>query len=413
MDDNQFELHIGTAKVDITPEFPVPLAGYTHFKHPFEGISERLYLRFLYLEQRENAQPVGRALLVSADLVWWGPERIPHLYRELKQRWGLESSSIIFHATHNHSGPQTSEVLGYGIADPAYISYLESQLFEGVRMAMQELEPVSVERGNGQCSLGIYRRKLIDGKIEFAPNEEGPTDPEVSVICFRSLNDNGIKAVLVHYACHPTTKASNIISSEFSGVAMNRIEESLGGEATALFLQGCSGDIRPAIIKDGRFYRGDERDIDRLATTLAHEVLSILQAPMERQPLGGWTARKAAVKLPFQYGSAQRLPDEDKHGILEMTLLTIAKDVSLLTMNAEISVEYGLRIKKKYRKTVLPVPYSNGMVGYVCTAGQIEEGGYEPAVSYANYGLPAPYGAEVEELIHSEVDRLIKQGSGI
>jgi hypothetical protein len=56
---------------------------------------------------------------------------------------------------------------------------------------------------------------------------------------------------------------------------------------------------------------------------------------------------------------------------------------------------------------VLPVGYSNGMVGYVTTARQIEEGGYEPVESSRYYGLPAPFAPEIEPILESAIASIV------
>jgi hypothetical protein len=49
-----------------------------------------------------------------------------------------------------------------------------------------------------------------------------------------------------------------------------------------------------------------------------------------------------------------------------------------------------LYIKQLSQGGTLPLGYSNGMVGYVPTAAQIAEGGYEGDSSSVSFGLPAP-----------------------
>ncbi|WP_010282114.1 hypothetical protein [Bacillus timonensis] len=44
-------LQLGTAKIDITPLHPVPLAGFESRKDNFEGVLHPLYARILLFEQ--------------------------------------------------------------------------------------------------------------------------------------------------------------------------------------------------------------------------------------------------------------------------------------------------------------------------------------------------------------------------
>jgi len=51
---------------------------------------------------------------------------------------------MLFHATHNHSGPQTSDQFtpSLGPLDAKYIETLKEQIIVGVRNALQNLELV-------------------------------------------------------------------------------------------------------------------------------------------------------------------------------------------------------------------------------------------------------------------------------
>ena len=51
------------------------------------GVSHPLYARVLLFEEGERSNK-RRALLVSADLIWWGEEQVERLRDCLKARWG-------------------------------------------------------------------------------------------------------------------------------------------------------------------------------------------------------------------------------------------------------------------------------------------------------------------------------------
>jgi hypothetical protein len=426
MKDNQLKL--GTAKIDITPAHALPLAGFKDRAGSFEGVDHRLYARIFYYEKESSA---GRrsALLVTADLIWWGDDRVESLRSLLSERYGLDLSSIILHATHTHSGPQTSMryTPSLGLMDAIYVRQLEEKLLAGVEVARSRLEPVSIHRGTGHCGFGIHRRKKVDGVIVMAPNESGPTDPEVSVVRF--CGENGkTKAVLVHFTCHPTTTIDNRISSEFPGVAMELIERSLGGEAVAGYLQGCCGDIRPNLVRNDDFFRGSDADVRVLGTELAEVVLDVLKRPMRALKAASLISKRLHVPLRYR-----KLPDLDELNersagtgtlgewsrlllcekdrlkesmLIELGLVELADGLSLLSMNGEVVVEYGLFVKEQFAGQVLPVAYSNGMIGYVPTARQAEEGGYEAKESHYYFGLPSPFHPSLEAAIRAGILKL-------
>ena len=132
------------------------------------------------------------------------PTKWPGCGASLHQKYGFDLSSVVIHATHNHSGPQTSDWFApsLGIFEPEYGGLLERALFQGVEAAWDCREIVSVERGFGQCGFAISRRKPSGSQILMAPNAEGPLDREVSVIRF-AARSGATKALLVHYAVIP------------------------------------------------------------------------------------------------------------------------------------------------------------------------------------------------------------------
>lgn len=384
---------MGAAKIDITPVSPVPLAGFASRVGVSSGVSHPLYARIFVFQQRNFLGINRTALVVSADLIWWGPERIKALREKISVRWGIDEKAIILHATHNHSGPQTSNrfALAIGQIDENYVKMLDRKLLAGIELAFKQIEPVYMEVGKGKCHIGINRRKQFNGQIIMAPNEDGLTDPEVNV--FRFYTPEGkIKGVWIHYTCHPTTTADNLVSSEFPGVAVKAVENKLGEEVVVAYLQGCCGDISPALIEDDKFHSGTDQDVNKLGIKLANVTLKILRQSMHSLAPCKLDSQFMKVSLPLQ---SQPL----SHISIELLLLNIAEGLTILAMNGEIVVEYGLFIKKYFDGNVLPVAYSNGMIGYVPTANQIAEGGYEPAESFVYFNLPAPLAPEAEKIL--------------
>jgi hypothetical protein len=419
-------LHLGTAKVDITPEHPVPLAGFADRKGTSEGIVQPLFMKIWFFEQQTSYGQKQRALFVQADLIWWGSERMASIKSRIHEKWGLDEDFIILHATHTHSGPQSSArfTLSLGKLSPPYIEFLERKLFEGIEKAVDNLEEVTVEKGMGTCNIGIHRRKWVDGEMKMAPNPEGPVDSEVQVIRFKTAEDL-TKGIMFHYTCHPTTTGENRISSEFPGAAMEVVEKSLGGEAIASFLQGFCGDIRPRLIEDGKFFRGTSQDVLDIGGKLAEEVLRVLDGPMKLLSPCSFEGKSAVVSLPFQHlpcwnelqeykqredvlGEWSRLFYEEPERLspaasIQFNLLKLAEGLAFVAADAELVVEYGLYVKQMTDGRILPLAYSNGMIGYVPTARQIKEGGYEAKESAYYFGLPGSFDPSVENRIREKM----------
>ena len=116
-------LKLGTAKIDITPSWPVPLAGFQERQGAFEKVLHPLQARVLSFELNDPQGQARMVLLISADLIWWGADQTIALKQTINTKWGIEDAAILLHATHNHSGPQTTNEFAplLGTVDQDYV----------------------------------------------------------------------------------------------------------------------------------------------------------------------------------------------------------------------------------------------------------------------------------------------------
>lgn len=371
----------GAGSVDITPHEPLPLAGHANRLGPSTGVSSPLRLRALALEQDGT-----RAVLVSADLIWWGPERVGPLREHLGRRFGIAPELVLLHATHTHGSPQTSDRFSpsLGACDPGYQTELDQAAETAIDQALGRLTPVTVHTGRGHCDIGVHRRLLVDGQVRMMPNPHHQVDPTVRVASVRSSTGATV-AALTHFACHPTTSGDTTVSADFPGAATAELEADLGG-GIALFLQGCAGDVRPALVAEGRFHLGDEADAIRMGTRLAlaaRDGLAHSRVSPAPTPLAGG-------------GTAVSLSSTTGHRVdLHLSWLQIAHHLRLVALDAEPVAEYS-RFVTSLVPTTWPLGYTNGMLGYLPTEDQLRAGGYEPCGSVPHFRLPAPFAEGTE-----------------
>jgi hypothetical protein len=138
-------------------------------------------------------------------------------------------------ATHTHSVPFGQDAV------------LEGKIFEGLRDAIARLEPARVAWGTGESHINVNRDR-IDPKTHRwweGPNTDGDSDKTVAVIRFESTSGKPI-AVYTNYAVHAViTGTLDLVSGDIPGATSRYIEESLGGDAVALWTSGAAGDQNP------------------------------------------------------------------------------------------------------------------------------------------------------------------------
>src|SRR5262245_34050728 len=143
----------GVAKVSITPEQPLWMAGYAARAKPAEGKMTDLWAKALVLEDTAGK----RALLVTLDLVGVERQLSAPLAEKLGKKFGLDRSQIAINCSHTHSGPVVARNLRpmheYSLDRPQqelihrYADTLEAAVINVVGQAIGKLAPAKIEWG--------------------------------------------------------------------------------------------------------------------------------------------------------------------------------------------------------------------------------------------------------------------------
>ncbi|TCC30720.1 hypothetical protein [Kribbella speibonae] len=403
-------MQAGAAAIDITPELPIPLAGFGSRQGTVTTeVADPLFLRVTVVESGDTAGAV-----VAADLLSWGPELVERLRPLVADALGVPAGCITFTATHTHSAPQTAQWHApiLGPLDPRYIELLTDRVVAASAAASAALEPVTVRRTSRLHDLGSYRRADV---------EDGPRDNELTTVTFRRA-DGSLLAAWVHYTCHPVINAANAVTPDFAGLACTSLEAETGGVIT--YLQGCCGDQDPGSLAStglAAARREGARLADTIRKTLADEGRELTPTAIK----ASWST----VELPFRSvpteyelrAASTRPGVEGEWGrfylahperlrptaTLVLQRLDLLEGLSLLALNAEACVEYGLAVRAATGNRCLPVAYANGIIGYLPTAAQIRAGGYEPVQSARCYLLPGLFVPEVEGITLEEIRNML------
>ena len=178
---------------------------------------------------------------------------LPQVRARIEGELGIPGSHVLVNASHTHPP-------GRILCEP---EELLDRVFDAVRRAQAEMVPVTVGVGVGhEDGFTINRTmRMKDGtswSIRHAnpcpPDEavEGlrPLDPEIGLLRL-DRTDGRPLAVVFNYACHPLMGFNGgPITANYPGFAAQAIEDSLGGDVMALFLQGAGGDVCDVAYKD-------------------------------------------------------------------------------------------------------------------------------------------------------------------
>lgn len=228
-------LSAGVAKVDITNYEAGP-------------VNDPLYVKALVIKDETTT-----AVIITVDAVAIGEighiknDYLPNVRTRLEKELRIPTGNVLINASHCH---------GVVCAD------VDQRTVQAVQMAAENVVPVKVGAGVGQEDRIMENRrlKLKNGKevdirraYSLPPDDEiagvGPIDPEIGLVRFDRLNGQTL-AVIYNFACHPIQGVpSGGNTADYTAFSSRVLEDHFGHGALALFLQGCGGDINPAMYK--------------------------------------------------------------------------------------------------------------------------------------------------------------------
>jgi hypothetical protein len=372
-------LKMGAARLDITPDEPVRMAGYSSRKELSTGIHDKLYVRVVAFEQGKN-----RLVLVSTDSLGFYRGTFPYMMEAIEAQFGLTSEEVILSAIHTHSAPTlTLDAEQVHPNNVRYTEYLQGRILEGIRVAMSDLRLVQVGVGRGSCAAGVNRREeRPDGTIVLGRNPKGPHDREVMVVSFQDAGGQP-RGLLYNYATHATSlgPANLQISGDLIGIASNLVEGWQQRSAVVAAFVGASGDIDPwyRVLPGFKTADGWVPETELLGRLLAVEVGHVLESIDSYSAGTPLDSMSRIVLLPGKERGKQLVEKGEELPPVPLRLSAARiGDIGILGMDAEVLTEVGLAIKQgsPFSHTFI-VTHCNGAQGYLPPKHLYKEGGYE------------------------------------
>ena len=235
-------MKLGFARKDITPDFPVPMAGY-YANRISKGVHDKLYVRVLFFVDKKN-RPLA---IIQLDLLSLDRICMEKIYAALKigitDYAPLSKNNILICAAHTHSGfggifdtehGINRELIPlYGEYNPRLVEFLVERCVKAVVAAAKNCVETTVRVNKG----------TIDGLGSNRRNRDIPCDNSIFIMEFFRMD--GKKILLYNLCCHPTVlnKENLLISADFPGTVAEKLEEASGAYDMVVFINGSSGDM--------------------------------------------------------------------------------------------------------------------------------------------------------------------------
>ena len=409
-------IRVGVAVVEVAVPVGTPMAGYAARPGPSVGTHDPLTVRALVVDG------VG---LVSVDCCALD-ERTCAVIRTSS---GLRE--VFVAATHTHSGPSLTPGR-VGGADEAVLASVIDAAAKALDAASRAAVPCGVRYGE-TTGAGVARnRRHLDR----------PIDPPLQVVSFDG--DAGPVAVLVTYPCHPVVlDASNrLVSADYPGVLRAAVEAAYP-TAVCVFMTGCAGDVNDGHAAEASYTavaspRRTFDDVARVGRLLGEAAVGALSAASDVDTTSGLRVATVPVTLALQpLRRADVIADRDlwcsrtgsvpasERAVVDVWAAwaddwlaaperpttwesrvgrLLLGSLSVVTLPCEPFLGVAERLGSVLGPAVV-LGYTDGVVGYLPTADDYPDGGYEVVDAHRYYGMPGPFRrGTAEQLVDAVVN---------
>jgi neutral ceramidase len=405
------QLLAGAARREITPPVGSPLSGFIARLEKSTGVAGRLFTRSLVLTHKD-----ATVVMVQMDLLGLAQWHVDRVRRGCRALLGVPPENVLISTTHTHSGPGMLPLRGCLMASLEYQWSVVKNTVQAVEQAYAARQPAQLWSNRVPFRLGINRRhKTPEGIVLGAdPKKPAPKFLDVAEIRMRG----GSSCVMFSHAAHPYILGGDqtLISGDFPAFACRSLETS--ARKTALFLNGCAGDIAPFRAFQGldaaraegsrmaqavRDSLAGAREIKsvplkavselvhlpyaKLPTLKKLEALRLEQErtirPQERSDPA--VAAKVRAALDDWADSVKRVVEGTsalEPAFSEVQVLRLG-DLCLAAVSGEPFFEIGERIRRSSPgRNTWALGYCNAYSGYLPTQRAFQEGGYEVSDSF-------------------------------
>lgn len=245
--DQEDSFQVGFGKVNITPEYSVPLSGYGNSSQRMStGLRSYLYAFCLAVSDGTNT-----VLLYSIDVgACYAP--LVAMRPNVAKALGYSVENVHFSCTHIHSGVDLGN--GTEASVGKYSAELEKWLIQAGKLALADLNPATMQIATVETEgLNFIRRYVLaDGtynggdisdKSQLVGHEKDP-DSTLQLVKFCRSDANDI--ILANFQLHPHRDTAGeylyLIDSNIPGAFRDELEAKLEN-TSVIYFTGASGNI--------------------------------------------------------------------------------------------------------------------------------------------------------------------------
>lgn len=265
------ELQVGYGRVNITPDYPVPIAG-SAANRISKGYLDPIYMTCLAVRQGQETLLIGTMDLVGAYEEYSAPART-----RISQATGIPEDHIVLNATHTHSSVGVRNINGENI--PRYREQFYGWAVAAAKAALEDLAPAQVWYGSTQTQGMVWVRhyKMADGtyaganygsfKKSTIVGHASEAYGEMQLVKFARSDADKKDIVMMNFPAHATMQKELYLSADFPGPARDYVEEKTGA-LVAYFIAAAGDQVPSSRVPEEQFsedYRVYGAEVGRIA----------------------------------------------------------------------------------------------------------------------------------------------------
>lgn len=336
----EYDLYAGFGRVDMTPESPVPLAGYGNTNNRISRtVLDPLYVQALALTDAEG----NTVLLMNWDGVrsYDLPQQLAR--KSIAEATGIGVEHIYIGATHTHSAPEMTNTSDNAVQ---YAAYVVEKATEAAVQAMADRNPANMSVGTveaeGLSFVRHYTYTDKNGQTQYFGDNFGTavldettahtTTPDTTMYMLHFEREEAEDIAFVNWRAHPHLTGGPSfydISADWVGAFRDAVEYQTGTKV--IYFNGAAGNINE---KSRINSENITTDHAQYGTELAKYAIELLNNNLK--PVSVDTITTSQTIYPAKVNHAQ----DD--------MFTRAKEINTIytttgAYNNEVALQYGIR----------------------------------------------------------------------